>query len=160
MGYTLTIGELEVNYDQDDEYPDIHLGARAERHDNAPAYGEPTDYTNARWPSYTSWHEFTRFVGLEELFFSDDRGDCLIGRQHPGCVPLTERHRREINAAYEAHKVKYPNAVPTYGNPPEGVFTVDENNPPENYQFTRLTWLHYWVNWALDNCEKPVFENS
>ena len=90
------------------------------------------------------------------------RDDGLI-INHPGCVPLTEQHRKEINDAVLRWKAKYPNAEPTYGQiPPEGAlgFSVDKENPEENAYMCRLVWLHYWVNWALDNCKQPVFANS
>lgn len=116
MGYTLTIGELEIEYDNDAEYPHVRTTARLHTHEDAPAFGEPTDNESQRWPSYGSWHEFCRFVNLHDLFFNNDaREDALIAH-HPDCVPLTEKHRQEINEAYEAFKIKYPKANPTYGN--------------------------------------------
>lgn len=167
MGYTLRIGELEITYCNDESEPRIDLDARGEWHENAPSYGEPTDKENQRWPSYSGWNNFCKYFGLSELFYGKNergewsRDDALIS-EHPGCVPLTERHRREINATLEAHKIKYPNAIPTYGKPaPFGKMTWEDlDNPPENYQLCRLIWLHYWVNWALDNCKQPVFYNS
>lgn len=164
MGYSLTIGELKVCYDNDEECPTVDCSARGFSHDEAPAFGEPTDKTSSRWPSYSGWAEFCRFTGLYDLFYGKNeqkettRDDALLS-QHPGCVPLTEKHRREVNAAYEAFKIKYPNAVPTYGNI-KSMLDADPNNPDENGQMCRLVWLHYWVNWALDNCKKPVFANS
>lgn len=164
MGYTLNIGELKIRYDNDEDCPTIDCDAETFMHDNAPAFGEPTDKTSSRWPSYTAWANFSRFTGLYDLFYGKNeqkettRDDALL-RSHPGCVPLTEKHRREVNAAYEGFKIKYPNAIPTYGTP-KNVFEGDKNNPEENYQMTRLVWLHYWVNWALDNCKQPVFTNS
>lgn len=170
MGYTLRIGELKVSYENDEDEPRIDLKAMPARHDDAPAFGEPTDYENQRWPSYTAWAEFARDFGLYELFFGQSvgsrdivRDDALL-RQHPGCVPLTERHRREINAALEAWKRRYPDATPTFGRPPpEGAHPLmweDPDNPEENGKMTRIVWLAYWVNWALDNCTRPVFENT
>lgn len=161
MGYSLTIGELEVQYSREHEdNPYVCCSAKSEKHDAAPAFGEPTDHTSERWPSYGGWHDFAEFVGLEKLFFGrDERDDALIAN-HPGCVPLTETHRREVNAAFEAFKIRYPNAVPTYGEKQERSWQTDPNNPEENAYMCRLVWLHYWVNWAIDNCERPVFENS
>jgi hypothetical protein len=168
MGYKLRIGNLNVQYFQDEEDPCIRLRAECLRHDNAPAFGEITDYGNSREPSYTAWHDFAQFVGLYNLFFGNEpfnkervRDDALLAN-HPGCVPLTERHRCEINAALAAYKAKFPKAIPTFGKPAqEGeIFWVDKENPEENAYMARLIWLHYWVNWALDNCEKPVFENT
>jgi hypothetical protein len=164
MGYTLKIGELDFDYDQDEDYPSIYLTAKTVSHPDAPAFGEPTDHENQRWPSYTAWAEFCRDAGLYDLFFGKETRDDTLIREHPGCIPLTEKHRREVNAAMEAWKVKYPDAVPTYGEKcPEGehpLMWTDENNPEENGKMCRLVWLHYWVNWAMDNCERPVFANS
>jgi len=56
MGYTLRIGELG----DDGEVETV-------RHDDAPAFDEPTDYTNDRWPSYTAWWGFVRACGLDAL---------------------------------------------------------------------------------------------
>jgi len=170
MGYTLKIGELEMQYWQDEDRPEIHLSAKSFNHDDAPAFGEPTDGQSQRWPSYRSWREFTIKAGLHALFYGTEEGskelvrdDALIAA-HPGCVPLTERHRAEVNTALERWKKKYPDATPTYGRPaPEGVCSFtwhDKENPEENSYMCRLVWLHYWVNWALDNCHRPVFENS
>lgn len=170
MGYTLRIGELVVMYHQDEDEPRIELVAEGVRHDAAPAFGEPTDHENQRWPSYSSWADFARDAGIHSLFFGKDqdgskwvRNDDLLS-QHPGCVPLTERHRREVNDALAEWKRKYPDATPTYGKPaPEGTHPLmwaDPDNPEENGKMVRLVWLHYWVNWALDNCKQPVFQNT
>ena len=166
MGYTLTIGEFELDFDtKDEDCPHISLDAKMFKHDDAPAFGEPTDNESQRWPSYTSWSDFCRFSGLYDLFYGKNeareltRDDALL-HEHPGCIPLTEKQRREVNEAYEAFKKKYPNAKPTYGDIPKGSFDGDPNNPEENGQMCRLVWLHYWVNWALDNCKQPVFANS
>ena len=170
MGYTLRIGELVVEYVQDEEYPEISLTAKGFYHDDAPSFGEPTDGESQRWPSYSTWSDFTKDAGLYAMFFGTEfgskqlvRDDALL-RNHPGCVPLTEAHRRDVNTALAAWKIKYPNATPTFGkSAPEGedsMFWVDESNPDENGKMTRLIWLHYWVNWALDNCKQPVFQNT
>lgn len=164
MGYNLTIGELEIEYVQDKDCPHISLNAASQTNADAPAFGEGTDYTNQRWPSYTAWSNFYKFVGLEELFTGKNsqgqyvRDDGLLV-SHPGCVPLTKKHREEINKALDEFKIKYPDAIPTYGNPGDN-FEGDPNNPEENAYLVRLVWLQYWVNWALDNCKQPVFENS
>ena len=138
MGYSLIIGELEVDYINSEDDPYISLSAKGEKHDDAPAFGEPTDHTNQRWPSYRAWNDFAKEVGLTDLFYGHNRDDILL-QTHPGCVPLTESHRREINAAMSK---------------------ADLDDKDMFWYNARLQWLHYWVNWALDNCEKPVFANS
>ena len=170
MGYTLRIGELVVEYHQDEDEPRIDLSAKLSRHDDAPAFGEPTDYENQRWPSYSVWSNFAEDAGLYPLFFGREKGSGQLSRddallaQQPGCVPITEAHRREVNEAMARWKQKYPKATPTFGKPaPEGEvsgFWSDPDNPEENGKMTRLVWLQYWINWALDNCKQPVFENT
>lgn len=150
MGYSITIGQLKT---------EIHgegiesLDAADANEIDAPAYGEPTDYTNSRWPSYTSWGDAMDFIGLEDLMFNEDTG---LMREHPGCFPLTQEHKAIIDKAHKAYYAKYPNAVAGYA--PEG--TNEENWPEYNGYATRLEWLKYWVDWALENCENPVLSNS
>ena len=170
MGYTLQIGELVVEYVQDESEPRIEVAAKGFHRDDAPAFGEPTDGESQRWPSYTSWREFTEFVGLHCLFYGSvtRHSDCIrddhLIQEHPGCVPITERHRRDVNKALADYKERFPDATPSYGRPPpEGthpLFWEDKENPEENSWMCRLVWLHYWINWALDNCKKPVFQNT
>jgi len=150
MGYNLEIGELEVEFDT--EYgreSTIDLRVKVERGRKEPFLnvGEPTDGTNMRWPSYTSWANFAKSADLYEFFFDDCEG--LI-RQHPATYPLCEEHRKIVNEKYEAFKKKYPKAIASY---------EDEDNEA-NGILVRLEWLKYWINWALDNCDKPVFYNS
>ena len=57
---------------------------------------------------------------------------------------------------------KYPNCRAGYStkiNEKEGFFE-DIDWPAENNHAVRLEWLKYWVDWALENCECPVFYNS
>lgn len=116
MGYTLKIGQRTEGWAQD------------ARDDNAPAFDEPTDYTNERWPSYTAWAEFCDESGLKSLFYGE--GGLLAS--HPGIVPLTDEHKKAIDA----------------------VGSLSGHNQ------VRLEWLQYWVTWALENCSDPVFCNS
>ena len=72
MGFNLTIGELKVEYSQDDDEPHINVSASGFRHDVAPAFGECSDYTSSRYPSYSVWGEFSKSVGLFSLFYGKD----------------------------------------------------------------------------------------
>lgn len=148
MGYILKIGQAYLDFDKECAYLSIQCEDKALT--NAPAFGEPTDNSNERWPSYTSWHNFTRFVGLEDLFFSVDREDRLIN-EHPGHVVITQQHKKEIDEAYGAFYKKYPNCK-------AGV-SENEDSPEENAQAARFEWLKFWVDWALENCEIPIFYN-
>lgn len=157
MGYTLRIGELDIDYDQEDSY--IRLTCESKELPTAPAFGEPTDHSNSRWPSYTSWSDFVEWAGINELFYDEDEG--LI-REHPGCVPINKKHQAIINEAYDAIKDKYPNVKAGYSPKIDYANRIfkDPDWPIENSMMTRLEWLKFWFDWALDNCNKPVFYNS
>jgi len=159
MGYNLTIGELQTTIDYDGLESRIVNNAKSEFDNNAPAFGEPTDFTNNRWPSYSSWHDAMIFVELHDMMFNKETG--LI-RRHPDCVPLVKEHKEIIDKAYKEFYKKYPNCKAGYSpkiNENEGIFE-DKEHPKENNYATRLEWLKYWVDWALKNCKNPVFYNS
>ena len=166
MGYSLTIGNAVLDYDPDPEWPYLAIRAEGVTHTNAPAYGEPTDYTNERWPSYSSWHSFAREVNLHDMMFGDttkewNNGSPLI-REHPGHTIITEKHRQKINRVFEYKSIicKREGKIPGYKY--TDLWGKVEKLNPEQYdpELARLTWLHYWVNWALDNCKIPVFVNT
>lgn len=156
MGYSLEIGQLKTFADEEGNYVnDVERVIM----DDAPAYGEPTDHSNARWPSYTTWRDAMRFVGLEDLMFNKVTG--LIS-SHPGCVPLVEEHKKVIDTAYKKFYEKYSYAKAGYSpkiNEKANVWK-DPDWPVENDWATRLEWLKYWVDWALKNCDNPVFLNT
>ena len=159
MGYTLRIGELKTSIEYEGLESYIMNDAETITDENSPAFGEPTDHMNSRWPSYSSWHDSMRFFGLHEMMFNKETG--LI-RNHPDCVPLVKEHKDIIDKAYDDFYKKYPNCKAGYSpkiNEKEGVWE-DAEWPIENNYATRLEWLKYWVDWALENCKNPVFYNS
>ncbi len=148
MGYSITVGELHVDKYQDEalESSGLFFSAKSERHDSAPAFGEPTDFTNSRWPSYSAWFEFADYVGLKELLFTESGN--LIGG-HPGVRLLTKEMFDEITKAKQM--------MESLRHPPAATM---ENYTEKNGHYCRLLWLHYWCEWALENCETPVIANS
>jgi hypothetical protein len=158
MGYSITIGELEVEKNPDDglDCPCLFLDAKGESHEGAPAFGEPTDQSNSRWPSYSTWSDCLRDAGLHDVFFCDGH---LVGG-HPGVRLVTNELRDIVRAKKAEFEAKYPNVEATYGDKPEGPFGVDESNPKENSTYCRIVWLDYWIDWALKNCKTPVIANS
>lgn len=165
MGFTLKIGELEIVGINNLKDPFSHNDTMdghvqdVERSD-APAFGEPTDYTNTRWPSYTAWHNAVKFIGLEKLF--NDKKTGLL-REHPGCFQITEKHKKIIDKAHKDFYKKYPKCKPGFSKKLKDDFDnfVDDKDwPQENSYAVRLEWLKYWVDWALKNCKHPVFYNS
>lgn len=94
MGYTLRIGNATAQpLDKNLDHLETRYAVEGVRHDCAPAFGEPTDYTNARWPSYTAWADTAREAGLQELMLE------YLVKPHPGCVRLRKEHLVEVRAA-------------------------------------------------------------
>lgn len=160
MGYSFTIGDLKKvveKYEEDgviEEYE--NWSAETIELENAPAFGEPTDRTNERWPSYSAWSEFAEFTNIYDLIYSDTGH--LIG-SHPGYLELTDDFQKNLKKRKKEFEEKYPKVEATYGNK-TSIFEADPNNPPENYFYCRLVWLDFWVDYALENCETPAIVNT
>jgi hypothetical protein len=148
MGYTIRIGNAKPWHSVDDG--ELQAGWRVEdvRHEGAPAFGEPTDHTNSRWPSYSAWTETMHTLNLYDLFLNRDNDDALM-RRHPGCVLLTADHLSQIEGAVEARRK-------TNGGRPAGFGDMGDMD----CDLARGEWLLYWVRWAVETCETPAIENS
>lgn len=168
MGYNLIIGELTA--EAQEEY--VRLWADGVRHDEAPAFGEHTDHTNSRDPSYSTWAEFCRSCGIEELFYGsgwsrEDRRykECSedfhrerpLLSEHPGAAPIYEADAAFVEKALASHKEKNPDAKPGFSDGWTGPIPGKEGLDPT---LARLEWLAYWMRWAVDNCKQPVLANS
>ena len=150
MGYSLTIGEGRLERIDEDEFGDGYLNIVVEgvRNDDAPVFGEPTDNTNERWPSYTSWHDFAELAGLMDVLYDPERNGNIRGG-HPGHFLITKKFKSDVDDAFSAYMKKYPDVVPSY-----------DTERDEDAVLCRLTWLQYWTNWALENCKNPIFKNT
>jgi hypothetical protein len=169
MGYSLTIGEAELKNIGNE----IKIIARKEKHSNAPAFGEPTDFTNERWPSYSSWESFTNEMELGELMTGDEpikwEGEEYYPLicEHPGITVITRYHFAMIKRKIKAYKEKYPDHIAQYPPAKEGIekapFYRSEDyvdDPIYDGNLCRAEWLIYWIGWALQNCENPIFVNT
>lgn len=146
MGYTITIGELKISKDPEDglECSCISFDAELVRRGDAPAFGEPTDYTNSRWPSYGVWQNALRRFNLEPVFF--DNGHLIGG--HPGARLVTQEMVDVVRCELARWRLVNPDVAPEF------------NNNEEAADLARVIWLDYWLTWALKNCETPVVANS
>ena len=147
MGYSITIGELRI-----DTYPEngvddecIGFSAKGVAIEGSPAYGEPTDGTNQRWPSYTSWFNAIEGAGLEDVFFYNGH---LIGG-HPGVRLVTKELLERISKAKADLESAHPSIKATM-----------QPYTDINGTYCRIIWLEYWCKWALENCKFPVIANS
>jgi len=154
MGYSITIGELTHVTEDGETFPDVDDIELPE----APAY--PNDINqrkNVRWPSYTVWSDFTRDVGLHDLFFNKTTG---LMREHPGCFSLTGDHAWQIRQAWVNYESRYPQANPRFAVIDYRTTVVTDPATAEDATLARLMWLDWWVRWALDHCTNPVIHNS
>ena len=178
MGYTIQIGEAEI--ERSDEY--VTIGAKLEKHDDAPAHGDPTDYENQRWPSYSAWADAMRTLGLSDVMFEKRRakdgcdenwsdeppcGPLMV--DHPGAAGITRQHVEEVERRLREYRRKHPTHRAEYPPPREGAKPILGNmyrnedyvkDPEFDSALCRGEWLEYWLRWAIDNCENPVFVNS
>lgn len=148
MGYTITIGELDVRKQPDDglDCCCISFGAGGTSHNTAPAFGEPTDYTNSRLTSYITWSNFMQDTGLYDAFFTE-RGYLIGG--HPGVRLVTKDLVDCVSVALTSYKNQNAGLEPR----------LDEGKEAQGW-LCRLIWLDYWLKWSLDNCQTPVIANS
>lgn len=163
MGYSLTIGEAVI--ETSDER--IKIAAKGAHLPEAPAFGEPTDHTSARWPSYTAWHDFARAAGIHELFYGqgwdrDLRGyrECSEGfhreggmlAEHPGAALITKADADYVSAARAKFIADHPGVI--------SGFADDAVEMDPRATLARLEWLDFWFRWAVENCANPVLENT
>lgn len=175
MGYTLKIGEANVIWEEHG----VEVEVETCKHDAAPAFGEPTDGTNARWPSYTAWADFCRALEITDIMFDARNGgsdECEVNGEyviplinnHPGHTPICSAHVQYIEAKVAAYKKIHPDHVAKYppvkeGCEDKGWITPKESledDPRYDGMLCRAEWLVYWMRWALENCERPVFVNT
>lgn len=176
MGYNLRIGEAIIDWSEDG----VSIDAESVTLDSSPAFGEPTDHTNMRWPSYTSWAKFCRTIEIVDVMMNEKNGgsgevevngkwiQCLMPT-HPGAAPITREHLTAIRESVDSYKKRHPDHFAKFPLPREGAVPVFSNNyreedyvddPRYDGELCRAEWLLFWVEWALDNCERPVFVNS
>lgn len=137
MAYDIYIGEQRQA--ESEESPIVELAS-------APSFpGDAAGRTNVRRPSYGAWERFCGDTGLRELFFDVRAG---LMREHPGTARLTRAHLATIRRALGAYRDAYPRVTPTF-----------ESGDERDHHLARLTWLEWWVDWALANCKRPVIHN-
>ena len=159
MGYDIYIGEAEI-----DDYPDGSPMLRVNRREEAAAPMFPGDdltgRSNSRHPSYTGWSEFCRKTGLYDLFFDESVG---LMRRHPGIERITPRVLATVRASLDAYQTTYPSAQPgwcrcqvclPYAAVPDAAHVHLDGD------LARLTWLAWWMDWAIRECRRPCCYNS
>lgn len=125
MSWDISIGEKTISPEDGEIYvPEVRL-------DNAPSDGVPTDYTNHRWPSYSTWDDFLVDTELVEMMDGDSTS----------VIHITHGLLEMVRVADIKYKEKHKPGAPsnTY-----------------QYNIDRLDWLLFWLDWALKNCKEPI----
>ena len=165
MGYTLTIGNAELHSEWPGECgPEARWTIPVVELPDAPLSPDITGRSNERSPGYIGWDRFVAAVGLRDVFFDKNRGDCLIA-QHPGIVPLTHNHLAAFERAQREYVAAHPGSKPgACGCATCDPFPASDNKPSHDpafdFNLVRLEWLVWWTRWALKKCERPAFENT
>jgi hypothetical protein len=180
MGYTLKIGELssETHTEDGEEY--TYYDCELVSLPDAPAFDEPTDHENQRWPSYTSWHDAMRQLDMMDLMFdtrNDGQGHFVwrcekygpLLAEHPGSTIIQRGHVEYAEYKLQQYKARHPDHIAQYpppkpdAKPWHGNIYLDKDlidDPRFDGALCRGEWLVYWLRWAFDNCKRPAFINS
>lgn len=172
MGYNLSIGEFAVDIVHDERRAQCRVKSAG------PVKGAPVNSSghkgNIIYPSYSTWANFARSVGLYSLFYAprseDDSNrsdvwwvDCngeeqegLLSR-HPGSFALSETHLVAFREAKKSY-LELPEPRPGICNAEDA--KVWGGDVGADYNLRRLDWLIFWTDWALQTCDYPTFANS
>jgi hypothetical protein len=164
MGYNIVIGNAEVeaewvNPEYVDDGPSASWVVKVRSEETSPYFSD-SGHFNERSPTYSGWEDFTRKVGLYDWFYNKETGK---RKTHPGCAALTKDDVVLVKARLDAYKAKHPKAEPVWCECKlcdDWGKSTDPHNPNSDGDLLRLTWLTWWVNWAVENCERPAIYNS
>jgi hypothetical protein len=171
MGYTLTIGNAKLNYSED------YCGVDADPIASADGPFQESQYS----PPYTSWHNSMQRLGLMDVMFNERNGGNgftyagktrapLIDR-HPGVMPISKEHVMAVEEILSAYKAAHPEHRPEFPPPKPGavpvipgssIYAVGDYSDDPRYDsaLARGEWLAWWLRYALEHCERPVFVNT
>ena len=174
MGYSFTVGEKVKNDNFDDIIKDAIADgyseedcetrlytAKSETSDDAPAYDEPTDHMNQRWPSYTSWAAFLYTSNLNDLFLEGN--DNLIG-EHPGYIDITPELYKEIQWKYTRFKMQNKGSIPSFEDEDfekyDKILYYKDYEIPVNHTLARFDWLMYWLDYSMNKYDEVIMSNT
>lgn len=156
MSYDIYIGNAQPVYPDPADEDDGYFAWRVEHvtNDAAPEWPNPASdpigslvdisgKTNGRHPGYIQMREWSKRVGLEDLFFNEQNG---LLRPHPGICRLLPHMLAEVQEALAKYQTKHPGKVPGWGDNESG-------------DLAKLIWYEFWMRWALANCAWPAVEN-
>lgn len=132
MGCDPAIGERE-------DYEDGSWWVFLQDHPDAPldSCSFDVDYTgrhNSLAPSYSTWRRFCDAAGIFDVWYGEHRpfDDKGRGIRESAC-PITPWVINRVNEALKE---------------------IDSLSSEDQ---RRLRWMHWWMNWAVENCKNPVY---
>lgn len=155
MGFNLTVGDAMPRY-PDEKHNSFGWTVREVCLPDAPAIPNDAPWSqhgNQRSPLYTVWEDFTRSTGLEDLL---GHTDSELIPYYPGVAPLTRAHADRVDAALVAFHTAHPEAVARFSA--EMAWGGGSDTGEHDGHLARLTWLAWWIRWAVENCAHPAFE--
>ena len=172
MGYTLTIGNAVFETWSDDKVSNLFVNAELKALDSAPTFpnDEMTGNGNQRSPSYTGWANFCREAKIYDLFFGNSKNgryyetdidgmhrESPLICDHPGFEAINKHDVAYVKSALDRYGTCHPDTSPGFDNwdPKEASCATLQDST-----MARLMWLHFWMDWAVENCDRPIIKNT
>ena len=170
MTYDMTIGEYyREDISEEGEEPHFWESARTVTLDEAPKFlnDDLTGRSNFRSAAYSGWSTFCeKHPIINDLMWGTGNGAGPLMPDHPGIADLKPEHLAAVREALKAHRAvvgedTLPGYVPDATDLRFGG-NYEPHDPTKKYDYAlvRLLWMEWWMEWALANCERPVFSNS
>lgn len=154
MGYTFRVGNA-VPFFSKSSFPELEAKWEVEGKflPEAPFFpNDGSEHTNDRSPSYSDWSDFCKLTGLYDFFYNS-YGHLHAG--HPGCIGIRQKDLDLVEKALERYQ-KIATKLPGFDD--------DDFDDRQESQYdgnlARLMWLHWWMKWAIENCETPAIQNT
>ena len=161
MSYDIYIGNAELDYCAEDDYPYVDVQVAEAKHPDAPTFpGDGmTGNGNSRHPGYSAWADFTKKTGIHELFYDENEG---LLRPHPGTRVLLPKHVQAVEVARKAWEKSHPDSKPGWCCCQKcDSFMREKHDEHRDLDafLARLLWLEWWMKWAIKNCQRPAINN-
>ena len=153
MGIWIEIGNAELEYNQADSH--VAVAVNNVTCDDAPDF---TDKSNVFEMSYASFDNFVKKAGIhsymtgrldtDNSFDESGRGDFGIVENHPGEVTIAQRDVDFWHRKVKAYRDMNPNLKAEY------------YKSWESAVLAHMMWFEFWVQWAVENCERPAIVNG
>lgn len=127
------------NVDADDVMPSWRMEESLA--DTAPSIFGDNNKTNTITCCVSTWEKFCQKADIHELFFTNGTSR--------GIVKLKQRHLEIVSNALVTSRNS--GLIRSSWNDPENPNWLKYNGVTE-----RLTWIEYWMKWAIANCETPA----